>query len=144
MLETIERGAHLIATYLEHALDDLGVTQAEAHVLAQLARRGPTSIATLHDELARKRSTLTNILDRLETRGLVRREINREDRRSLVVHLTSDGERAARRVVEVLDELEREVEVAVTARDLRGLDIVVESLAAKAHELRIRGTAEGG
>jgi MarR family transcriptional regulator, 2-MHQ and catechol-resistance regulon repressor len=139
MLATIERGAHLIATYLEHALEDLGVTQAEAHVLAQLARRGPTSIATLHDELARKRSTLTNILDRLEIRGFVRREINREDRRSLVIHPTPAGERAAKQVVDVLDELEKEVEAAVTDRDLRGLDTVVESLAAKAHQLGMRG-----
>jgi MarR family transcriptional regulator, 2-MHQ and catechol-resistance regulon repressor len=129
MLATIERGAHLIGTYLEQAVDELGVTQAEAHVLALLARRGPTSIGTLHGELARRRSTLTNILDRLETRGLVRREINREDRRSFVIHLTPGGQRAAEQVVRARAELERLVAAIVSERDLQGLDAVIQALA---------------
>jgi MarR family transcriptional regulator, transcriptional regulator for hemolysin len=128
MLSTIERAAHRIGTYVEHAASELGITQAEAHVLAQLARRGPTPIGTLHRDFGRKRSTLTNILDRLEQRRLVRRELNREDRRSFVVHLTASGERTATRVTAVLDELERAVEEAVTARDVRGLEAVATAL----------------
>ncbi|HEY6396298.1 MAG TPA: MarR family transcriptional regulator [Solirubrobacteraceae bacterium] len=129
MLPEIERAAHLIGTYLEHALEGLGMTQAEAHLLAQLARRGPTSIATLHHEFGRKRSTLTNIIDRLESRGLVRREINRADRRSFVIHLTRSGERAAKQVTAALDQLEGQVVAAVSARDLKGLDAVASALA---------------
>jgi DNA-binding MarR family transcriptional regulator len=128
MLATIERAAHLIGAYVEQAADELGITQAEAHVLAQLARHGPTTIGTLHDNFGRKRSTLTNILDRLEQRGFVRRELNSEDRRSFVIHLTGAGRRAATRVAKVLDELEREVGEIVSERDLRGLDAVAGAL----------------
>jgi MarR family transcriptional regulator, organic hydroperoxide resistance regulator len=130
MLATIERAAHLIGTHVERTAAELGITQAEAHVLAQIARGGPTPIATLHHEFGRKRSTLTNILDRLEERGLVRRELHPGDRRSLVIHLTASGERTAKHVTAVLDELEREVRELVAARDLRGVDAVAAALAA--------------
>jgi DNA-binding MarR family transcriptional regulator len=129
MLATFERSAHLIGVYLERAAGELGITQAEAHVLAQLARHGPTPIATLHREFGHKRSTLTNILDRLEQRKLVRRKLNPDDRRSFLISLTASGERAASRVTAVLDGLERDVRSAVSDRDVRGLDAVARALA---------------
>ncbi len=125
---SLERAAHLIATYLESTVGELGVTQGEAHVLAQVARRGPTPIATLHHEFGHKRSTLTNIVDRLEQRKLVRRELNPADRRSLVVHLTASGRRAALPLTEVLDELERELSRLVDERDVAGITAIVQAL----------------
>ncbi len=130
MLATIERSAHLIAAYLDHALTGARITQAEAHVLAQLHRRGPTSIGDLQREFGHKRSTLTSVIDRLETRGWVRREINPADRRSFVIHLTRGGKSAARGVAAVLDELESHVRAQVSDRDLKGLEAVAAALAA--------------
>ena len=136
---TVERAAHLIGTYLDTTAGELGITQAEAHVLAQVARHGPTAIATLHHEFGHKRSTLTNVVDRLERRKLVRRELNPADRRSFVVHLTSSGRRAGARVTEVLDKLEREVTAQVDAADLASLDVVARAL-----ETVVRGTSGPG
>jgi DNA-binding MarR family transcriptional regulator len=129
MLATIERSTHLIATYLGHALHGLAVTQAEAHVLAQLALGGPTSIGDLHREFGHKRSTLTSVIDRLESRGFVRREINPDDRRSFVIRLTRSGRGAARRVNRALDALQAEVRGVVSPRDLQGLENVSGALA---------------
>jgi DNA-binding MarR family transcriptional regulator len=134
MLASFERAAHLIGVHVEHAAREFGITQAEAHVLVQLARGGATSIATLHGEFGTKRSTLTNVLDRLEQRGLVRRELNREDRRSLTIHLTRTGARQARRLARLMDLLEARVRDAVTERDVRGVKAVVDALAAATHD----------
>jgi DNA-binding MarR family transcriptional regulator len=128
MIAEIERAAHLIGVQLEHAASDLGLTQAEAHVLAQLARRGSLTVGDLHREFGHKRSTLTNVLDRLETRSLVERSVNPGDRRSFVVSLTVDGERVARRVAAILDQLERAVGGEVQARDLAGVRAVASAL----------------
>jgi|SRR5579859_5996959 len=125
---TLERATHRIGGYLEPTLVEIGITQGEAHVLAQLARHGPTSIATLHHEFGHKRSTLTNIGDRLERKHLVRRELNPSDRRSFVLHLTASGRRAAVRVTKRLDALERELAARVTERDLAGLEAVSSAL----------------
>jgi DNA-binding MarR family transcriptional regulator len=127
-LAKIERGAHLIGAYLEPTVSVLGISQGEAHVLAQLEHRGPTAIAVLHHEFGHKRSTLTNVLDRLEQRKLVRRKLNPDDRRSFVVHLTASGQRAAARVARALGELERELASRVDDRDLIGNDAVIHAL----------------
>jgi DNA-binding MarR family transcriptional regulator len=126
---TIERATHELAVHLERTLSGLGVTQAEAHVLAHLAGNGPTPIGELHREFGHKRSTLTNVLDRLEDRGFVRRQVNRADRRSFVIHLTASGTRAGGRVTDALDELERAVRASDSERDLRGLEAVAQALA---------------
>jgi DNA-binding MarR family transcriptional regulator len=128
IIASIERAAHLIGAHLEGTTSALRVTQGEAHVMAQLARRGPTAITTLHHEFGHKRSTLTNIIDRLEQRGLVRREPNANDRRSFVVHLTAPGRRTARRITKVLDQLENDVTELVVKRDVTGLDAVAGAL----------------
>jgi len=128
MSSALERGAHLIGAYLESSIGELGLTQGEAHVLAQLGRRGQLSIASLHHEFGHKRSTLTNILDRLEMRKMVRRELNPDDRRSLIVHLTASGRRAARGVTKALDALEHELTWRVAKSDISAVDSVVAAL----------------
>lgn len=125
-----ERAAHLIGVYVERSAGELGITQAEAHVLAELHRHGPTQIATLHREFGHKRSTLTSILDRLERRKLIRRELNPDDRRSFVIHLTASGTRAASRVTDALDELERSLRRALDSNELRSLQTVTEAVGA--------------
>jgi DNA-binding MarR family transcriptional regulator len=130
LLATFERAAHLIGAYLDSTVGDLGVTQGEAHVLARLARGGPVAIGTLHREFGHKRSTLTNILDRLEQKRLVRRQVNPRDRRSFVVHLTASGRRTADRITVAVDDLERELAARVVKRDLAGVDAAARALAA--------------
>jgi DNA-binding MarR family transcriptional regulator len=126
MIQDLERAVHLIAAHLERA--GLGVTQAEAHVLSQLLY-GPATVGDLHRAFGHKRSTLTNVLDRLEERGYVERTVNPQDRRSVVVTLTREGTRAARRVRQVLDELEHAVRAEVSARNVAGVEAVARALA---------------
>src|SRR5262245_36883120 len=111
LVPAIHRATHRIGLYLQHA--GLGVSQGEAHVLAQLAA-GPASVAELHAASARRRSTLTSILDRLEARGLVRRELHPADRRSFLVTPSGSGRALARRVHAALAALE-----ATSLRHLR-------------------------
>jgi DNA-binding MarR family transcriptional regulator len=130
MLASLERTVHAIGAHIERSTRDLGITQAEAHVLAHLAREGPVSIASVHRAFGTKRSTLTNVLDRLEGRGLVRRELNPNDRRSFTIRLTRRGDAQARRVRRLLDEVETRARSAVNERDLRGFAAVLDAIEA--------------
>ncbi len=123
-----ERAAHLVGAFLDPVIGELGITQGEAHVLAALAVDGKATIGALHEGFGLKRSTLTNIVDRLEGRGLVRRQINRDDRRSFLIELTGSGRRAATRVTTALDGLERELSADVSSRDLKGFAATVKAL----------------
>jgi DNA-binding MarR family transcriptional regulator len=118
----LQRSVHLIGRYLEARLGDLALTQAEAHVLSLLGRgEAAPTIAQIHHELALKRSTLTNVVDRLEQRGLVRREINGDDRRSFLVRPTAKGRRTARQVAATFEQLEAALRRQTSAGARKGL-----------------------
>jgi DNA-binding MarR family transcriptional regulator len=124
----VERAAHLVGLRLEPTLARLDLTQGEAHVLTHLVEHGATPIGALHRRFGHKRSTLTNIVDRLEQRRLVRRELNPSDRRSFVVSLTPAGRRIGREVARARKALERALVARVAARDLAGVEAVVGTL----------------
>jgi DNA-binding MarR family transcriptional regulator len=106
-----------------------GVTQAEAHLLAHLHEAdGEASVADLHRAWAHKRSTLTDILDRLEGRGLARRSVLPADRRSVLVRLTAEGRRSASAVHRELAALEREVLARTGGAALTGFGELVGAL----------------
>jgi DNA-binding MarR family transcriptional regulator len=127
VVAAIERASHQIAAYLSHELADLGVGQAEAHVLVRLAQ-GATSPNELHRLFGHKRSTLTSVLDRLESRGYSRREIHPEDRRSFLISLTEDGKTAAATAAGAVDRLQQKVTAATSPSDRAGLAAVVAAL----------------
>src|SRR5438270_4972080 len=93
----VHRATHRIGLYLDD-LREPGLTQGEAHILALLAHSSPAKVGDLHRGLAHKRSTLTSILDRLASRGLITRKVGASDRRTFVVRLTAKGQKLARRV----------------------------------------------
>jgi DNA-binding MarR family transcriptional regulator len=127
VIPSVQHATHVIGRHLEAALADVGVDQGEAHVLSALAR-GPRSVASLVEAVGVKRSTLTNILDRLESRGLARREINPNDRRSFVVRPTRAGERAARMVERKFAAVDAGLAQATTAHERQAFESVLAKL----------------
>lgn len=131
LVAAIERASHLISLYLDRELAEVAVTQAEAHVLLRLARGGATSPNDLHRLFGHKRSTLTSVLDRLESRGLVVRTTNPTDRRSFLISLTRVGTVAARQVAAVVAALEQAVDTATTADARQGFVDVLQAVHAE-------------
>jgi DNA-binding MarR family transcriptional regulator len=127
LIPEIHRATHRIGLYLER-LSELGVTQAEAHILAQLVSHGDSTVAELHRALAHKRSTLTSILDRLVARGLAVREVSEEDRRTFVVRLTRRGRTVAAEVYARLEALEARVLAGTPPRTVERLVAVLEAV----------------
>lgn len=116
----IHRMTHEIAVALERA--NLGVNQPEAHILAHLAEGGSSTVADIHRTFGHKRSTLTSILDRLESRQLIERVINASDRRSFVVKLTNSGATVAGEVQMWLRALEADIATQLDHRQLAAFD----------------------
>jgi DNA-binding MarR family transcriptional regulator len=128
----IHRATHRIGLYLAD-LREFGLSQGEAHILAQLAAASPATITDLHRGLAHKRSTLTSILDRLVDRGFVTRDVGASDRRTFVITPTAKGRRVARQVHDHLTDLERAIARRVTTADIRGFLNVIAAVEAEAH-----------
>src|SRR6266536_1409220 len=125
---SVERASHAIAVWIEAALKDMGITQAEAHIVGYLAEVERCSINDLHRDFGHRRSTLTSILDRLERRELVRRMPHPSSRRSTMLELTEQGRLAGERIMTLLRELDTFVRSETTAPDLEGFHEVIAAI----------------
>jgi DNA-binding MarR family transcriptional regulator len=128
IVPSLERATHAVGLRLEQSLQELGITQAEAHILGALAEVRECSINDLHASFGHKRSTLTSILDRLEGRGLIVRAPHPTSRRSVMIRLTEYGEEVAERVTGILRSIEEAVAGRVSADDLHGFRRVVAAI----------------
>ena len=128
LIPALHRATHAVAMLLDHS-PELGVTQAEAHVLAHLAEGGKATVAEIHHAFGHKRSTLTSILDRLEARELITREVSANDRRSFVVALTRQGRSLAAKVAAHLEALEADVRRHVGKVDAETFERVARAIA---------------
>ena len=72
-----------------------GLTGPQVAVLKELSAREGISVSGLTGALHLSQATVTGILDRLETRGLVRRERSSQDKRCVLVWMTDAGRKVA-------------------------------------------------
>ena len=70
---------------------ELELSPAQCHVLHLIEPDRPLSMGRLADSLACDASNVTGLVDRLESRGLVRRRPSARDRRVKVLELTPAG-----------------------------------------------------
>jgi DNA-binding MarR family transcriptional regulator len=73
-------------------LDALGLTYPQYLVLNVLWRNDAQTVGSVANQLALESSTLTPLLKRLETAGLVRRTRNPANERQVVIALTKEGD----------------------------------------------------
>ncbi|WP_030233507.1 MarR family winged helix-turn-helix transcriptional regulator [Streptomyces sp. NRRL S-350] len=103
--EVVDLMANLVALFhreYEEAAAARSLTGAQAKVLA-LLRRGPMPMRQIAQTLSCEPSNITGIVDRLETRGFVTREADRQDRRVKLVAATPTGSAASEELRESLN-----------------------------------------
>ena len=118
VLSRVSRLSRHLATARAGAFDRHGLEQWEFDVLSALRRSGPPyhlSPGALVTQTMVTSGTMTNRIDRLEARGLVRRSPAPDDRRSVLVRLTQDGRSRVDSAFEDLLAVER-----LLLTDLRG------------------------
>ena len=91
-----------------------GVSLGDLSAVRSLARLGATPVSQFGAELGLPRSTITNLVDRLEGARLVERAASPTDRRVTLVKLTPAGEQVVEAVALLRD--------SVVARRLLALD----------------------
>ena len=84
--------AQAVETRIESSLSPLGLSLAKLNVLGILVgSHGPLTLGELAQKLACVRSNVTQLVDRLESDGLVKREADPADRRSIRAVITDAG-----------------------------------------------------
>ena len=115
---------------LSSALADLNLSAAEINALANLADRGALNVRELSAETGTRATTLTGILDRLENRGYLTRELDPTDRRSFRLPLTGAGQAVAGRVRAAVADLELDAAARLSETQIAGFHAVVAALQA--------------
>ena len=138
-LDTMALAARLmrVAQLISGRIDELaaanGVHRGEGDVLFALRRAGPPfrlSPTRLAESLLVTTGTMTNRLDRLEQRGLIKRIPNPADRRSLDVELSAEGRRLVDAAVTEHVANEQAMLAPLTARDRAELTRITRKLIA--------------
>ncbi len=94
VLERLIRAEHLYETRLDTALEAKGLSIAKFGVLRILVESGePQPLGQLAERLACVKSNITQLVDRLEADGLVKRLPDSSDRRSKLAAITAEGRR---------------------------------------------------
>ncbi len=125
------RCAALLEPALEEVFSSFGLTTGEFDVLATLRRSGaPYSLAptALFSSLMVTSGTMTHRLQRLETRGLVKRPPNPDDARSVLVRLTPQGLTLVDRALEAHVANEHRLLRGLAAADRRALEASLSAL----------------
>jgi|SRR5438128_4704508 len=122
--------AHALEARLEAALGRVGLSLAKIGVLRHLAAaRDPLPLRELAERQSCVRSNITQLVDRLEKEGLVRRRSDPHDRRSVRAALTPAGQRAYAAGMRALAAEQRDIVRALSAGDAKLLTGALQLLA---------------
>src|SRR5438445_12653130 len=125
LLETAEA----VESRLEAAVSPLGLSLAKLGVLHPLAEAGaPLPLSDLAARQHCVRSNITQLMDRLEKDGLVRRRADPDDRRSVLAELTPAGTQAHAKGVRALADAQRAIVSALKAGEAASLQNALSAL----------------
>jgi DNA-binding MarR family transcriptional regulator len=121
--------AHALEAKVEDALERAGLSSPKYTVLSALtAASTPLSLSELAGELSCVRSNITQLVDRLEADGLVRRVHCPEDRRLVRAEITPEGRSRQAKGADEIAQLHRDFATKVKADDRAALGRLLSAL----------------
>jgi DNA-binding MarR family transcriptional regulator len=126
---SLMRAQQVLMARLNDLLRPHGLTfpRYEALMLLSFTRTGALPLGKIGERLQVHRTSVTNIIDKLEADGLVRRVPHAEDRRATLAEITEEGRATAKAATEVLNE-ECFCIAALAPRDLERLTAILRGL----------------
>jgi len=109
------RRAHQIswALFLNECAD-YNVTPVQYSALVAIKERPGVDATRLSALIAFDRSTIGNVIERLEIRGLVTRKAGAEDRRQKLLFLSEDGEELLRQIAPLVERVQERILAPLT------------------------------
>ncbi len=127
-MAALHQATHATLQALGGRLAHLDLTASEQNVLAVLADGRARAVGELAVATGTRPTTLTSVLDRLERKGQLGRELDRSDRRSFLIVLSPAGRRTASTVHIAVTELERLALGGLSEAQIAGFRAVTRAL----------------
>lgn len=126
---SILHAAKLIEDRLETRLGEVGLSMAKHSALSRLQEAGePLTLSELAERLSCVRSNITQLVDRLEADGLVRRVADPDDRRSVRAELTPLGKEKQAAGASELSKVQAEISEQLSQADMAGLESALSAI----------------
>lgn len=97
-----------LAQEIDRRMEQGGLTNAQWMPLLKLSAGHASTVAELARTCELDAGAMTRLLDRLEAKGLCRRERSSEDRRVVNLEITPEGAQAAKAIPAVLSQIQNE------------------------------------
>lgn len=107
---------------------NVNLTSAQWRVLSYVLRRPGINQATLADFLDVEPITLTRLLDRMETAGIVRREIDPNDRRARNIYMTDQAEPLMEELRAINVIFQRDIFAGISDQDMNTARAVISAI----------------
>ena len=91
LLVSIRKVIRAIDLHSKQLNKSSGLTGPQLLIMQEIARGNGVTASLIAKKINLSAATVTNILDRLENRGLIKRERSSEDKRRISLYLTDDG-----------------------------------------------------
>lgn len=121
--------AHALEDRVEAALAGVGLSTPKFSVISELVREGkPLSLSELATRLSCVKSNMTQLVDRLETDGLVKRVDDPNDRRAVRAAITEEGKARQAAGAAEIDRLNGAFAAALRPEDRAAVERVMTAL----------------
>ncbi len=116
-----------LATVLDRQFAPLGITAQQAALLLHASRQqySPSQLVSL---LGTDTAGMTKLADRLEAKHLIERHPNPQDRRSVLITLTSDGQTLAPQLAPVFGRVTRQLFNGFSSGEVSALAAALERM----------------
>ena len=115
--------------------DRFGLSILEWRALAVIGRFAPMSANQVAERTAMDKVQVSRALQRLVTRGLVNRKVDKEDRRRSVLTLSRKGSQLVKKITPLALEVEQELLSALSKTQLGQLNSLLNKLGERADDL---------
>ena len=128
----IGRVMRCVYDYYEQRLSSFNLTPPQYFVFHALWIDDGISMGELGKKVYLDSSTITGIIDRMEKSGYVERQLNPEDRRSLLIFLTDRARELGPKILKFANELDDTLRSQFPKSEMQTFENVLEALAEEA------------
>ena len=118
----------LVQKALLYKLKDTGLTIGQPKILDYLSRHNGSNQKEIAKACFLEAGSLTTILNKMEEKGLIRRQILNGNRRSFHIFMTEEGKKKQQLVSEAFSEIERKAVEGISKEEMEGFLSVYQKI----------------
>ncbi|BCU67005.1 MarR family transcriptional regulator [Sulfolobales archaeon HS-7] len=126
--EAIVKLVRAVNRDFDKGLQKIGISFMEFKVLDIIKKEGSLPMVKVVSEMLITKPGLTSVVDKLERKGLVKRERSLQDRRIIMLRLTEEGEITWRTSVEIYKTMVSEILQKISPKEMNTLLEIIRRL----------------